>query len=283
MNRAGGHRGRAGRPGIAGSGPCARAASTRRARSPGSEPIRRRSSGQLGRASVWEPALNSAATWKIRHGAIPPIPLQDWSTRWAQRDKPYKDLANAPLSEADWDVLAKLAEQIAWSGVRKPRHFRGVRLWLSTISCSSASPSASRSRSRGRSRCASPRTPSWWPSAAAFPPGWRPRLAAQPPGRPASPPQLPHAPRAAGPGVNSDLAPAPRGRADHAASQPAPAAYEPSSHRPRPAVHDTVVLPQGPGCCTSHQTTPASRSGEAKRERGEPQPGGRAAPSTRRL
>src|SRR5919204_634556 len=40
----------------------------------------------------------------------------------------------------------------AWSGVRKPRHFRGVRLCVSTISCSSASPSASRSRSRGRSR-----------------------------------------------------------------------------------------------------------------------------------
>src|SRR4051812_3173041 len=40
----------------------------------------------------------------------------------------------------------------AWSGVRKPRHLRGVRLWLSTISCSSASLSASRSRSRGRSR-----------------------------------------------------------------------------------------------------------------------------------
>ena len=40
----------------------------------------------------------------------------------------------------------------AWSGVRKPRHLRGVRLWPSTISCSSASPSASRSRSRGRSR-----------------------------------------------------------------------------------------------------------------------------------
>src|SRR4051812_33411606 len=44
----------------------------------------------------------------------------------------------------------------AWSGVRKPRHLRGVRLWPRTISCSSASPSASRSRSRGRSRRSRP-------------------------------------------------------------------------------------------------------------------------------
>src|SRR3954451_2238404 len=44
----------------------------------------------------------------------------------------------------------------AWSGVRKPRHFRGVRLWLSTISCGSASLMASRSRSRGRSRRSRP-------------------------------------------------------------------------------------------------------------------------------
>src|SRR3954471_15606055 len=38
----------------------------------------------------------------------------------------------------------------AWSGVRKPRHFRGVRLWLRMISCSSASLMASRSRGRSR-------------------------------------------------------------------------------------------------------------------------------------
>src|SRR4051794_1194796 len=44
----------------------------------------------------------------------------------------------------------------AWSGVRKPRHFRGLRSWLSTISCGSASLSASRSRSRGRSRRSRP-------------------------------------------------------------------------------------------------------------------------------
>src|SRR3954447_34519 len=44
----------------------------------------------------------------------------------------------------------------AWSGVRKPRHFRGVRLWLRMISCSSASLMASRSRSRGRSRRSRP-------------------------------------------------------------------------------------------------------------------------------
>src|SRR4051794_36776197 len=59
------------------------------------------------------------------------------------------------LGKADLDVLAKLLEQ-RLQRVRKPRHFRGVRLWLSTISCSSASLSASRSRSRGRSRRSRP-------------------------------------------------------------------------------------------------------------------------------
>src|SRR4029078_8053815 len=39
---------------------------------------------------VREPALElRQRPGKIRHGAIPPVPLQDWIAWWAQRDKPY--------------------------------------------------------------------------------------------------------------------------------------------------------------------------------------------------
>jgi hypothetical protein len=51
------------------------------------------------------------------------------------------------VKQSGWTSLPS-SPSSAWSGVRKPRHFRGVRLWMRTISCSSASPSASRSRSR---------------------------------------------------------------------------------------------------------------------------------------
>src|SRR3954453_6672727 len=40
---------------------------------------------------VREPALElRQRPGKIRHGAIPPIPLQDWIAWWAQRDKPFR-------------------------------------------------------------------------------------------------------------------------------------------------------------------------------------------------
>jgi SRSO17 transposase len=74
------------------------------------------------------------------------------------------------------------------------------------------------------------------------PPGWRPRLAA--PERPAGyrPRGSSRAPGAAQPGLDRDLAPAPRGGA---AAPAAPAAYEPSSHHPCPSAYDTVVLAHG--------------------------------------
>src|SRR5689334_10523630 len=46
---------------------------------------------------VREPALElRQRPGKTRHGAIPPIPLQDWIAWWAQRDKPFPQYCRVP-------------------------------------------------------------------------------------------------------------------------------------------------------------------------------------------
>src|SRR4051812_19955636 len=68
---------------------------------------------------VREPALElRQRPGKIRHGAIPPIPLQDWIAWWVQRDKPFPrfpDIELVRMADIDHDAAIAGAKRWGWA------------------------------------------------------------------------------------------------------------------------------------------------------------------------